>query len=112
MSDTPSDPRLALQALEPRLLDWATSLTRDRQEAEALVQDTLQTARDPAYAARQEAGPEVWIFRLLRQRFYSLERDRGFRRSRSVFATEQAYARKRAELAQAMADGSAVAIDA
>ena len=106
------DLRCALQVLEPRLLDWATSLTRDAQEAEGLVQDTLLTARNPAFAAKQEAEPEVWIFRLLRQKFYSLERDRAFRRSRSAFATEHAYARKRAALAQAMADGSAVAIEA
>lgn len=112
MSGALRDPNLALQALEPRLLDWAVSLTRDPQEAESLVQDTLRAARDLVRATTHEAEPDVWIFRLLRQRFYSLERDRGFRRSRSTFATEQAYARKRAELAQAMADGSVVAIDA
>ncbi len=94
------------------MLDWATSLTRDAQEARALVQETLTIARDPGYAVDEEVDAQVWIFRLLRQRFYSLERDRAFRRSRSAFATEFAYAQKRAVLAQAMADGSAVAIDA
>lgn len=92
------------------MLDWATSLTRDAQEARALVQETLIIARDPTYAAKEDGDPRVWIFRLLRQRFYSLERDRAFRRSRSAFATEFAYAAKRAVLAQAVADGSAVAI--
>lgn len=106
-----ADLRLAIQALEPRLLDWATSLTRDPQEAQALVQDTLLTARNPAYAAKQGSEPAIWIFRLLRERFYSLERDRAFRRSRSAFATEHAYAEKRAALSRAMADGSAVAIE-
>ena len=92
-----------LLALEPRLRDCADALTRDPAESRALVQETLRIARDPDYDPG-EGGAHVWIFRLLRQRFYSVERDRDYRRSRSAAVTELGYARKRALAAQAAAD--------
>ncbi len=112
MSSTIKERHEQLQAFEPRLMAWAENMTRDAREAETLVQATLAIARSPAYASSETVDAEVWIFRLLRQQFYSLERDRDFRRSRSAFATEQSYARKRAVLAQAVADGSVSPIEA
>lgn len=68
--------------LEPRLLECATSLTGDAAQAQALVRETLMIARDPAYGAGEVVDPQVWIFRLLRQRFHVLGRDQERRRSR------------------------------
>jgi DNA-directed RNA polymerase specialized sigma24 family protein len=98
-----------LLSLEPRLLDLAAALTRDTNEARILVHDTLKIARDPAYGLTEQVPVQIWIFRLMRQRFYSLDRDRDFRRSRTNFATEHAYARKRAELAKIVAEEKAAA---
>ena len=98
--------RQELLALESRLRDCADTLTRDPAESEALVLETLRIARDPEFDA-PEAATQVWIFRLLRQRFYSVERDRDYRRSRSAAVTELGYARKRALAAQAAADATA-----
>ncbi|HTK35741.1 MAG TPA: hypothetical protein VL358_10725 [Caulobacteraceae bacterium] len=96
--------RQELLALEPRLRDAATALTRDADESGALVLETLRIARDPEYASPEGVATPVWIFRLLRQRFYSVERDRDYRRSRSAAVTELGYARKRALAAQAASD--------
>lgn len=71
-----------IQALEARLLQSATSLTGDTVQAEALVRETLTIASDPAYAAGEVVDPQVWLFRLLRQRFHVLGRDQERRRSR------------------------------
>ena len=75
-----------IQALEARLLECATSLTGDTVQAQALVRETLTIARDPAYGAREVVDPQVWIFRLLRQRFHVLGRDQERRRSRAGHA--------------------------
>jgi DNA-directed RNA polymerase specialized sigma24 family protein len=103
VTKTASDRRQQILALEPRLLDCADALTRDPSEARALLHETLTIANDPAYGSAEVVGPEVWVFRLMRQRFYSVERDRDYRRSRSAAVTELGYARKRALLAQAEA---------
>ncbi len=75
-----------IQALEPRLLECAISLTGDAVQAEALVRETLTIARDPAYGAGEVVDPQVWLFRLLRQRFHVLGRDQERRRSRAAAA--------------------------
>ena len=90
-------------ALEPRLLDSAQSMTRDATEAQVLVQETLMAAHDLDYGPPEPGAAQAWIFRLLRQHFYSVERDRDYRRSRSSVITELGYARKRAMLAKAAA---------
>lgn len=95
----------ALAALEPRLRDCADALTRDPTESMALVQETLRIARDPA-TDWPDGGAQAWVFRLLRQRFYSVERDRDYRRSRSAAVTELGYARKRLLAAQAASDAA------
>lgn len=88
-------------ALEPRLLEAARSLTPDLGQAEILVRQTLHTAIAPGYGQAEEVPPQVWLFRLLRQTFHSVERDRVFRRARSVAAIELGLDRRRAELAPA-----------
>ncbi len=103
MSDATHQRREAILALEPRLLGVAQSMTRDAHEAEVLVQETLMAAKDLGYGAAEAAPAEVWIFTLLRRHFYSVERDRDYRRSRSSVITELGYARKRAMLAKAAA---------
>jgi len=71
-----------IEALEARLLECANSLTSDTIQAQALVRETLTIARDPAYGAGEVVDPQVWLFRLLRQRFHVLGRDQERRRSR------------------------------
>ena len=100
--------RQELLALEPRLRDCADTLTRDAAESQALVLETLRITRAPDYDWPEGVSTQVWIFRLLRQRFYSVERDRDYRRSRSAAVTELGYARKRALQAQAAEDASDV----
>lgn len=104
MTSKATDRRQEILALQPRLLDCAGALTRDAAEARALLHETLTIANDPEHGQAPGASTEVWIFRLLRQRFYSVERDRDYRRSRSAAVTELGYARKRALLAQADRD--------
>ena len=76
-------------ALEPRLLESAIRMTRDANDAKALVAETLSAARASPFAVSDEVGVEVWVFRLLRQHFHSLERDRHHRRAVSAFVTDQ-----------------------
>lgn len=101
MSGVSQERRQEIMALEPRLLEWANRMTRDANEAKALVSETLAAARTSALAADDESVVEVWVFRLLRQQFHSLERDRHHRRAVSAFATDQTYARKRSQMALA-----------
>ncbi|UTP38462.1 hypothetical protein M9M90_14715 [Phenylobacterium sp. LH3H17] len=75
-----------IHALEARLLESATSLTGDAAQAQALVRETLAIAGDPAYGAGEVVDPQVWIFRLLRQRFHVLGRDQERRRTRTAAA--------------------------
>jgi DNA-directed RNA polymerase specialized sigma24 family protein len=103
MTTATEDRRDAILALEPRLLDTAQSMTRDANEADVLVAETLMAAKDLDYGAGAAVGAETWIFGLLRRHFYSVERDRDYRRSRSSVITELGYARKRAMLAKAAA---------
>jgi hypothetical protein len=100
------DRRQEIQALEARLSDCANTLTHNAAESRALLDETLTIAREPHYGCSERASTHVLIFRLLRQRFYSVERDRNYRRSRSAAVTELGYARKRAELAKAAAQAA------
>ena len=101
MSSLSPERRQEIMALEPRLLESAIRMTRDANEAKALVAETLAAARASPLAVSDEVGVEVWVFRLLRQQFHSLERDRHHRRAVSAFVTDQTYARKRSQLALA-----------
>ena len=69
-------------ALEPRLLDCAQTLTRDAGEAQTLVRQTFKLAKDRNYGLAEGGDAQAWLFRLLRQRFYSVERDRDYRRDK------------------------------
>ncbi len=80
--------RQELLALEPRLRDCADGLTRDEAESKALMLETLRIARDPDYVWPVDVSTQVWIFRLMRQRFHSVERDRDSRRSPSAAVPE------------------------
>lgn len=90
-----------LLALGPNLLDWACELTRNLDEAMALVNETLVLAADPAEQASEDVSTRTWIHRLLRRSFYSVARDRNYRRSSSAAVTELGYARKLELRAQA-----------
>jgi len=103
MSMTIEQRRDEILALEDRLLESAQSMTRDANEAHVLVAETLMAAKDLDYGGADPTSAEAWIFRLLRRHFYSVERDRDYRRSRSSVITELGYARKRAMLAKAAA---------
>lgn len=109
MSAALPDRRQAVLDLEPRLLDWAGALTHDLAEARALVSETLMIAGQEDYGAGESIDARTWVFRLLRQRYYSLERLRENRRARSAFAVDLAFTRKRALLAQAALDEAAPA---
>ncbi len=61
----------------------AISLTHDPVQARTLVAETLTIARDPEHAAGEVVDAQVWMFRLLRQRFHVLGRDQERRRSRA-----------------------------
>jgi DNA-directed RNA polymerase specialized sigma24 family protein len=101
MNSSIRDRRQELLALGPSLLGWASALTRDPAEAQALVDETLVLAADPAYQPAGDVSTQAWIHRLLRRRFHSVERDRGYRRSTSAAVSELGYARKRELQAQA-----------
>ncbi|HTI67041.1 MAG TPA: hypothetical protein VL460_05775 [Caulobacteraceae bacterium] len=104
MSTDPRDRGQEILDLGPRLLDWASALTRDPKEAQALVRETLLDAKDPEHAPSDTVSTHAWIHRLLRRRFYSVERDRDYRRSTSAAVTELGSARKRVMQAQAEAE--------
>ena len=103
MISASNERREQILAMEARLLDSAQSMTRDANEAHVLVHETLMAAKDRDYGAADPSSAQAWIFRLLREHFYSVERDRDYRRSRSSVITELGYARKRAMLAKAAA---------
>jgi hypothetical protein len=81
MSDTPED------ALEPALLSWATALTKDAAEAEALVAQTLQTAGKALRQDHAEPESQAQMFRTLRQSYHSVERTRSRRPVRDAVIT-------------------------
>ena len=86
MATPPRDHSLEIAALRPRLLEWANALTRDPAEALALVEETLSKALASEDGPPDLATLRAWTHRLLRQRFYSVERDRVYRRSRGGVA--------------------------
>jgi len=95
MTTTMQDRREALDQLEPRLRAWADALTHDAAEAHALVDETLAIARTQRVGPPDADALQAWLFRLLRQRFHSLERGQDYRRSRRSLAAEKDFARKR-----------------
>jgi DNA-directed RNA polymerase specialized sigma24 family protein len=82
-------------ALEPRILEAASALTRNAAEARALVSATYAAAEELDYGAAEGAAVEGWMFRLLRQRFHSVERERDYRRPRSALITQMEEAKRR-----------------
>ena len=93
-----------LLALEGRIADWAHALTHDPAEARALIEETLILAQDTAQGPTGTQSLQSWTLRLLRERFYSVERGRSYRRAKSAAVTELDETRKRAVLARALAD--------
>lgn len=86
MSDLPAE----TETSETALLRWATALTKDSAEAEALVAHTLQTAG--SQVRRETAAPEnqVELFRTLRRSYHSVERTRSRRPVRDAVITAMA----------------------
>jgi DNA-directed RNA polymerase specialized sigma24 family protein len=89
-------------------LSWAHVLTRDPREADVLVRETLVVARRGDEGPRDAESVRIWLHRLLRRRFHSVERDRNFRRSRSNPISAVGYARERVTLTE-IAPGTAAA---
>jgi RNA polymerase sigma-70 factor, ECF subfamily len=68
-----ADPQVArrdlddeIAALHPRLLRFAFVLTRDRQAAEDLTQDTMARALGAAWRFTPGTNLEAWLFRIMR----------------------------------------------
>lgn len=89
------DRRQELQALGPSLLGWANALARNPDEAQALVDEILVLAADAGCQPSDDVSTQVWVHRLLRRCFHSVERDRSYRRSPSAAVFQLGYARKR-----------------
>jgi hypothetical protein len=87
-----------------RALQWTGAYERADELARALVDETLMLAEDPAHEPGGDVSTRMWIHRLLRRGFHSIERDRSYRRSTSAAVTELGYARKRLLAAQAEAE--------
>lgn len=58
-----------VQAELPGLLRYALTLTRDRDHAEDLVQDTVVRALERSDAFRGESSPATWLHRVMYHRF-------------------------------------------
>lgn len=56
----------------PDVLRFALSLTRDRSEAEDLVQDTYLTAQQSWHQLQAGTDAKAWLFTIARHRFYRL----------------------------------------
>lgn len=59
--------------LLPDLMRFALSLTRDRVEAEDLVQDTYLTAQRAWHQFRAGSDAKAWLFTIARHRFYRVQ---------------------------------------
>jgi hypothetical protein len=90
MTDNTSDgdPRDA----EPALLRWATALTKDPAEAQALVAQTLQNTGSEVRRGPAEPENQVELFRNLRRSYHSVERTRSRRPVRDAVITAMAQA--------------------
>ena len=66
-----------LPAALPRLLGYALSLTRDRDLAEDLVQDTVLKAIEKADTFRGDSSVQTWLHRILHHRYVDLVRAGG-----------------------------------
>lgn len=66
----------ALAAEVPGLLRYATYLTRNRADAEDLVQDTLERAVARADTFRGESSPTTWLHRVMHHRYLDTRRRR------------------------------------
>jgi RNA polymerase sigma-70 factor (ECF subfamily) len=69
-----SDIRAILGEQTPRLRRYAVALTRDLNEADDLVEDTLREAIDRGFAERDETTLRVWLLTILHE-----QRDNPFR---------------------------------
>jgi len=103
MTTTILERRQRLLALEPRLRACAAEMTADPTAALALATETLRLAAD---VDLDGAEGDAWAFRLMRQTFHSVERNREFRRVRSAQVTGLAETRR---LAVAARDAAAAA---
>lgn len=76
MSDAYRD---ELISLIPRLRRFARALTRDRERADDLVQDTIERALARQDRWQEGTNLESWLFRILRNRWIDLWRSTGAR---------------------------------
>jgi|GEM_PF-5236825 len=105
MATTAHDHHQEILALQPNLLAWAFGLTRDPLEAQALVQETLALAGRSDHLPPGTMTSQAWVHRLLRERFYSVERQRNYRRQRgSAVELDQLRQRLLADPAQEATD--------
>lgn len=72
---------------DPALLQWALALTKDPAEAQALVDQTLATAR-----AEGRSPDRAVLFRTFRQAYHSVARGRSRRSMRDASVTALARA--------------------
>lgn len=70
-SETPAFDTEAMRWL-PDVLRFALSLTRDRSEAEDLVQDTYLAAQKSWHQFQTGSDAKAWLFTIARHRFYRL----------------------------------------
>lgn len=98
------DRRQELLAIGPSLLGWASAMTRDPAEAQALVDQTLRLAADLAQQPPDDVSTQAWAHRLLRSAFHSVKRDLDYRRSPNEMSTRLSYARKHAQEARGEAE--------
>jgi RNA polymerase sigma-70 factor, ECF subfamily len=84
---SPPDLSAELVTLLPRLRRFARALTRDRHDADDLVQVALERALARAHQLRPDAALAGWVFGILRHAWIDELRARA--RSERVFAPEE-----------------------
>jgi RNA polymerase sigma-70 factor, ECF subfamily len=84
---SPPDLSAELVTLLPRLRRFARALTRDRHDADDLVQVALERALARAHQLRPDAALAAWVFGILRHAWIDELRARA--RSERVFAPEE-----------------------
>jgi RNA polymerase sigma-70 factor (ECF subfamily) len=73
--DSGSRPSFGDEAMRwlPDVMRFALSLTRDRSEAEDLVQDTYLAAQQSWHQFQMRTDAKAWLFTIARHRFYRLD---------------------------------------
>lgn len=103
------DRRQELLDIGPSLLGWAGAMTRDADEAQTLVDQTLVLAADIAQQPSADVSTQAWAHRLLRRAFHSARRDLDYRRSPNQMSSRLSYARKHEQEARSEAEARVLA---